>query len=231
MSRHCRHGSTRVLGKSEPQVQMFDVRRAGIPSALSNGFLRHRLAYRLLSVCLTLFAALVLVATPAYANVTISGQAWNDVDQDGIFDAGETGANGVTILVDTNGDTIPEHTTTTSGGGFYSFDIPEAPSFTYRVRQQVPANRNATTTETKVFVIGPGDSATDVNFGSYLVVQISGMTWDDLDGDGIQEGGEPGLDGVTVTLDLNNDGVPEHTTSTSGGGLYSFRVAPGTSGS
>src|SRR4051794_38516850 len=105
MSRHCRHGSTRVLDKSEPRVQVLDVHRAGVPSVLSDGFLRHRLAYRLLSVCLTLFAALVLLAAPAYANVTISGQAWNDVDQDGSFDAGETGANGITIFVDTNGDT------------------------------------------------------------------------------------------------------------------------------
>jgi hypothetical protein len=106
-------------------------------------------------------------------------------DQDGAFDGSESYVDGITILVDTNGDTVPEHTTVSSGGGFYAFDIRAAGPFgTYRVRQQVPSNRLASTTETKVCVMPNGESCENQDFGSFLSVQISGMTWDDLNGNG-----------------------------------------------
>ena len=52
--------------------------------------------------------------------------------------------------------------------------------------------------------------------------------WDDLDGDGIQDVGEPGLDGVTVTL-TGTDGAGNAVslTTVTVAGIYSFDVAPG----
>jgi hypothetical protein len=38
-------------------------------------------------------------------------------------------------------------------------------------------------------------------------VEIRGTKWNDLNGDGLRDTGEPGLAGVTVYLDGNNNGV------------------------
>ena len=57
------------------------------------------------------------------------------------------------------------------------------------------------------------------------------MVFEDIDGDGIQDTGEPGIDGVTVMLlDANGNmipGIPSQTTAN--GGLYDFLgLTPGT---
>ena len=63
------------------------------------------------------------------------------------------------------------------------------------------------------------------------------LVWHDLDEDGLQDAGEPGVDGVTVTLyeDTNGNGIAEPGTDTqvsftvtANGGLYAFtNLAPG----
>ncbi len=56
---------------------------------------------------------------------------------------------------------------------------------------------------------------------------IGDYVWVDDDGDGIQDAGESGLDGVTVKL-YDSSHNPKGTTTTSGGGFYSFtNLTPG----
>ena len=50
---------------------------------------------------------------------------------------------------------------------------------------------------------------------------IGDRVWHDLDADGIQDAGEPGIDGVTVNL-YDGAGGPAGTTTTAGDGLYLF---------
>jgi len=61
---------------------------------------------------------------------------------------------------------------------------------------------------------------------------IAGLVWDDVDGDGSRDQGEPGLPGWTVYLDLDNDGDRgggEPATITAADGGYSFTgLAAGT---
>ncbi len=59
--------------------------------------------------------------------------------------------------------------------------------------------------------------------------EIRGSKFNDLDGDGEWDDGEPGLDGWTINLDADCDGVWDDSTQTDGDGNYSFAgVAPGT---
>lgn len=67
---------------------------------------------------------------------------------------------------------------------------------------------------------------------TYMVAQIQSRVWADSNEDGLQDPGEPGIDGVTVRL-LNADGSPvldgednPVTTVTADGGLYSFHGLP-----
>ena len=69
----------------------------------------------------------------------------------------------------------------------------------------------------------------DANVSSFTPIAISGQAFKDLNGDGVKDAGEPGIDGVTITLDRGADGTVDATTTTSGGGLYSFSgLGPGT---
>ncbi|MCB0190051.1 MAG: hypothetical protein KDE31_37525, partial [Caldilineaceae bacterium] len=54
-------------------------------------------------------------------------------------------------------------------------------------------------------------------------IEIGNRVWNDLDGDGEQDAGEAGINGLTVTLETP-DGIT--TTTTSGNGNYYFNVDP-----
>ncbi|MBV7333569.1 carboxypeptidase regulatory-like domain-containing protein [Chloroflexi bacterium TSY] len=57
---------------------------------------------------------------------------------------------------------------------------------------------------------------------------MGNYVWSDLNGNGLQDGGEPGVDGVTVEL-LDAGGSVISNTVTAGGGFYSFtNLDPGT---
>src|SRR5712664_4205783 len=64
--------------------------------------------------------------------------------------------------------------------------------------------------------------------GRVLLSTISGTVFSDYNGNGAQNGGEPGLSGVTVYLDANNNGVldvGEPTTTTNANGAYAFTAS------
>lgn len=60
-----------------------------------------------------------------------------------------------------------------------------------------------------------------------LLAQLGDFVWKDLDADGVQDAGEPGVGGVTVNL-LNSAGSTIATTTTNSSGKYLFtNLAPG----
>ena len=65
-------------------------------------------------------------------------------------------------------------------------------------------------------------------FGNFQNVTISGLVYNDFNGDGAQEPGEPGLAKWNVQL-LNSAGKVVATATTDAGGTYSFtNLGPGT---
>ena len=61
--------------------------------------------------------------------------------------------------------------------------------------------------------------------------EVSGVKFNDLDGDGVFDVGEPGVAGVTVWVDTNNNGIldsGETSTTTASDGFYEFHLDPGT---
>ncbi|MAE62839.1 MAG: hypothetical protein CMJ18_01085, partial [Phycisphaeraceae bacterium] len=75
-------------------------------------------------------------------------------------------------------------------------------------------------------VVGQGAVVNGVDFGNLeLTGSISGVKFIDDDGDGVRDAGEPGLPGVVIYLDLNNNGAldtgePRDTTDSAG--TYTF---------
>ncbi|MEG5062329.1 SdrD B-like domain-containing protein [Microcoleus sp. B3-A4] len=169
---------------------------------------------------------------------TIAGIKFNDIDGNGTQAAGELGVPGVTVFLDTNGDGIlgtGETSATTDANG--GFNFPNLPAGTYNVREVVPANSQPTTPNPVAVTLAAGQTTpATVNFGNQTIPavlgSITGIKFNDLDGNGTQAAGEVGVPGVTVFLDTNNDGIlgaTETSATSDANGSFTFpNLASGT---
>jgi SdrD B-like domain len=176
-------------------------------------------------------------ATP----VTLAGNVYEDADGTGALAPGDPPIPGVTILlVNSSGSTIAS--TTTANDGTYSFSTtatgaPIAPG-TYQLEEVQPAGfvQGATTVGTVdgvtdgdspvpgiigSIVLNSGQNTINNNFGELLPVTLAGNVYEDADGTGTLEPGDPPIGGVTLTL-VNSTGATVATTMTSNLGTYSF---------
>ena len=179
-------------------------------------------------------------------NGSISGTVWNDVNRNGArdFDALtglylEPGLSGWQVFVDLNRNLVAdagEPTQFTNTNGEYEFlDLQVGD---YKVQEVVPSGWEvAPTFDDRYTVTVFSGSNSVAEFANYNAADagpgsLSGVIWNDLDGDGVRESSEPMLSGWNVYLDANNDGVlsvgePEMSTASDGG--YRFDgVAAGT---
>ena len=72
----------------------------------------------------------------------------------------------------------------------------------------------------------PRPQGSGCDIGAYEAIVVGDMVWDDVNGDGEQDSGEKGVEGVTVQL-LNTEGRAVDTVKTDADGVYGFPVGPG----
>jgi hypothetical protein len=155
---------------------------------------------------------------------SIGGMVWNDENGDGIMDEGEAGVEGA--MLELSAENMEAMTTLSMEDGTYRFDDLES-GFYQVVRK--PLDGMVGTTSDMIYVIlvhedGTVSSFMAANFGvmedggSGGTGYIKGKVWNDLNGDGNVNDGEPGLEGLTVTL----SGDAEATTTTAEDGGYIF---------
>src|SRR5205823_2172681 len=92
----------------------------------------------------------------------------------------------------------------------------------------VDSNTNPSATSPVTLATGTSDLTVD--FGYYKAVTIGDFVWQDTNANGLQNTGELGIAGVTLTLTGTNGAgqtVTDHATTNSSG-LYLFTEAPGT---
>jgi len=178
-----------------------------------------------------------------YKPVTIGDFVWNDTNGNGVQDGGEAGIPGVTLtLTGTTGAGVGvSQTTTTDASGHYLFTEPPG---TYTVAVTTPAgytptasgkgttatDSNPTPSGTTPGTLPGGSSDLTIDFGFYQPVTIGNFVWNDANGNGVQDAGEPGIPGVTLTL-IGTTGSGQsvsQTTTTDANGLYQFTEPPGT---
>ncbi|MFQ3633123.1 SdrD B-like domain-containing protein, partial [Roseiflexus sp.] len=170
---------------------------------------------------------------------TLSGYVYVDSDDDGVFDTGESGIGGVAItLLDNLGNVIS--TTLTLADGSYRFENLLAGTYTISETQPLiytdgkdsvgtigglPVGSVVSNDVIGNIVLPAGTDGINYNFGELANAGLGDRVWLDRDGDGVQEPGEPGIGGVIVYLDLNNNGVldtEELTATTNANGFYFF---------
>jgi len=185
----------------------------------------------------------------AYQPVSVSGQVFEDMDVNGLHGVGEPGLDGWKVRLvdvetgqtaawqgagawDVNDDgTIDEITEC----GLYSFQDVRPGNYEIQMiaqdgwLQTLPAGPYA-------MVLTSGDGAVEQDFAASVTGSISGQLFKDVNGDGIRDAGEIGMDGWTVelvdpasgavlasqttaTADLNGDGTIDPISET---GLYIF---------
>ena len=167
-----------------------------------------------------------------YLYATIQGRKYEDLNLDGSDDSGtDPGLENWVIHLDGTdglGDLV-NRTTMTNMSGDYLFDNVVPGDYTVTEELQPGWTPSEGTGGYPVHVES-GDNITHIDFGNWRHATITAEKYDDLNGNGVRDAGEPGLDGWTIHLDGTDDlGAPAHliqSTGPSGSTTFS-NVVPG----
>ena len=177
-------------------------------------------------------------------NGTIGDLVWLDANADGIQGAHESGLAGAQVIVRRLSDQVAMCTITTDSEGDYLCN--NLCPGSYRVEITPPADYFPSPTQvgsdrtidsnpapwTTTLVYDNSEDLT-IDFGYYPPAKLGDFVWEDKNANGQQVNGEPGIDGVKVSL-LDCSGNPvlvngnPVTTTTANGGWYLFdNLMPG----
>ncbi len=144
----------------------------------------------------------------------VSGRVWADVDGDGVQDPMESGLTGWTVYLDANNNGQldgGEESTPTGDNGVWSMSVFLDPG-SYRLRVEPRAEYDQTFPggdgSQSIDVNVRGEEFTDIDFGFRgRPGEISGVKFNDLNGNGSQDVGEPGIAGIYIYADLDQSGT------------------------
>ncbi|MBV1894349.1 MAG: carboxypeptidase regulatory-like domain-containing protein, partial [Ilumatobacteraceae bacterium] len=162
----------------------------------------------------------------ATAPADIGDFIWHDLNGDGVQDVGEPPLAGVDVAL-TGGDVIGSLTDTTDASGNYLFAGHAPGIYTVTVNTAtVPAGYNVTSgDDTRTTTLESNIDALDLDLGYASTASIGDFVWEDVNGGGVQDGGEPGIAGVDVTITGTSAGASHpagNTVATDASGGYDF---------
>ncbi|HMD14449.1 MAG TPA: SdrD B-like domain-containing protein, partial [Bacteroidota bacterium] len=143
---------------------------------------------------------------------SISGKAFNDVNGNGIMDAGEPPLSGIRIRI----SGVVTDSTLTDGSGNFTFSNLPIDTY-YLLSQQTQNGWYSTTGSRRILLIHPSDT-TAINFGSFQNGIISGHLYNDVNRNGIFDAGDSVLAHWTVRL----SGSATQSVLTDSTGWYAF---------
>ena len=176
---------------------------------------------------------------------SIGDYVWIDYNGNGFQQSGEPGMNNIELQLYDADDNLVK--TTVSGNdltgkpGFYNFDNLQPGA--YYVKVILPENYEVGTYlgidgpndsdisgangegTTNTLTMGYGQKRTDIDAGLYVPGSIGDRVWLDLNANGIQDEGEPGVGGITVEL-FNSFNQSMGTVMTDSEGMYMFMGLP-----
>jgi|GEM_PF-3544800 len=152
---------------------------------------------------------------------SISGTKFNDANGNGARDTGESGVSGVTIQLRNSAGQLSTATTDASG----NFSFTNLPAGAYVLSEVVPAGSVQTLPGGGAAInitLTPGQNATGFLFGNQAAApaSISGLKFNDANGNGVRDTGEPGLAGVSIQLKTPSGQTLLATTDSTG--AFSF---------
>ncbi len=167
----------------------------------------------------------------------IGDTVWLDMNADGLQSANEPGIAGVVIELGDSSGLVA--TRTTGANGVYNFTGLRPGTYTVTVQAgtlpvgvTATAERDVTLDGQTGVVLTSGGNIVDADFGFVGAAQIGDLVWNDYNGNSLRDSGEPGLNGVELTLTFSSGFVLTTTTDTNGayrfdgltGGIYTVTV-------
>jgi serine-aspartate repeat-containing protein C/D/E len=170
---------------------------------------------------------------------SIGNRVWEDLNYNGVQDSGEKGVDGVTVKLYDAGGAL-KGTSVTHDGGQYLFDDLAAGNYKVEVTNssgwyftKSGAGTDATDSDitsvsggsgkTGTIVLGIGQNITTEDAGIYRKASIGDKVWRDANHNGIQDKGEEGIGGISVSLyDSATNTKVGATIKTDANGNYKF---------
>ncbi len=169
----------------------------------------------------------------------ISGKIF--LDQNGNFtnDSGDLSQSNILVNLYSSNGTFLSSTSSNNDGeylfptvfqGDYFIEVDVQEGFTFVIPNIGTQQNNSDITNafglgsTNLISVSSGEEITDIDAGLSRLLTIGDYVWEDLNGDGIQQVDEPGIDGVTVNI--SNNLTSGTTTTTDVNGFYQFLDIP-----
>ncbi|MCU7497415.1 MAG: hypothetical protein HF314_17825, partial [Ignavibacteria bacterium] len=199
---------------------------------------RGYLCAMLVLICFLLLSGYSRAQVSILANGSLGGIVWNDENSNGVMDEGEKGIPEVNVNVYIDGTETPDNSTKTDKDGKYSFNLntsvawfmeftlPSGMTFSSADAvsdDAIDSDADPITGKTPSYQPAKGENNMTICAGMHALAvygSISGHVWDDLNGNGNREAGEPGIPGLTVRLKVQ--GNQDLTGETNGDGVYTI---------
>ncbi len=150
-------------------------------------------------------------AVPVAGSASISGTVFDDSNWNGVYDAGEPGLANQIVFIDVAGTGSyvagVDSVASTDANGHWT--IGGLNPGTYKLIQTTPAGFNRTLPGSSSYMVTVGSNgvATNVNFGADRLGVINGHMFLDYNGNAQIDYDEPGLQGFSMFIDNNRNGI------------------------
>ncbi len=166
------------------------------------------------------------LATGTVGGAVIKGNVYQDTNVNRVRDGADQALVGVTVYNDANYNGLKdagELSTATDINGNYQFTVPAG---VYHLRELTPAGQKLVLPASLSYVVSVANNQT-VSGRDFIHDKVNptatGYKWNDLNGNGIRDAGEPGIADVYIYVDLDLDGridIGEPAAKTNADGSY-----------
>jgi large repetitive protein len=165
---------------------------------------------------------------------SIQGTAFLDRNLNRSLDSGDLRLENVFVYADLDNDSqfdAGEFATRSGADGSYNLRVPGGA--TYTIRTTIPTGLRPVAPLGNAYSVSVPTATTNVtgrNFGYEQILQsATGRKWNDVNGNGLRDNGEPGVGGVKIYYDLDGDGrldIGEPRTDSLPDGTYVLPAMP-----
>ena len=128
----------------------------------------------------------------------VKGIIFKDANSNGIQDEGELGIKGVDVVITDSSGT--SQTVTTDDTGMYMAEVPVGPAVTDIIESTLPPGVFQTGGVDPTTLDVPASGTATDSDGFQPTGKVKGVVFEDVNRDGVQDNGKPGIEGVDVVI-------------------------------